>query len=448
MSHPDFTVEGRVIDAAGITEHARIEVTGSRILSATPLDSGTTHASDEGSDEASGRAPSASSSSAMWSESDLPTIVPGFVDLHNHGGDGGAFPTGDEESCRRAALFHRRHGTTTLLASLVSANEQEIVRQLDIQKQLADEGLIAGVHLEGPFVNAYKCGAQNPDRIVPADADMFARAASRNPGLIRQITLAPESPGAEACLDVCAREGIILSLGHTDADYDTTIDFVSKAVERGIMVTATHLFNAMPPLHHRAPGAAAAMITAAKKFPGRLFVELIADGVHLHNGTVDMVTEALPDSAFFITDAMEAAGKADGSYVLGALAVTVADGVARLTTTDGSVGSIAGGTSTLFDQFVRAVQRGFDPVDAVRFTSATAGRVLGFGREEAGEGDSPDTGTPSRDAGALGGDTSVGHLSVGAPADFVVMDPNFQLREVYAAGQALHVRESEPGATS
>ncbi|MDO4915748.1 MAG: hypothetical protein Q3981_09200, partial [Corynebacterium sp.] len=199
-------------------------------------------------------------------------------------------------------------------------------------------------------------------------------------------------------------------------------------------------FNAMPPLHHRAPGAAAAMITAAKKFPGRVFVELIADGVHLHNGTVDMVTESLPDSAFFITDAMEAAGKADGSYVLGALAVTVADGVARLTTTDGSVGSIAGGTSTLFDQFVRAVQRGFDPADAVRFTSATAGRVLEFGHEESGGGSSGDASSavPSSAAG-----TSAGHLTVGAPADFVVVDPNFQLREVYAAGQALHVCEGE-----
>ena len=431
MSHPDFTVEGRAIDAAGITEHARIEVTGSRISSVIPLDSETTHASNEASneasDEVSGQAPSASGSSAMWSASDMPTIIPGFVDLHNHGGDGGAFPTGDEESCRRAAEFHRRHGTTTLLASLVSANEQEIVRQLDILKPLADEGLIAGVHLEGPFVNAHKCGAQNPDRIVPADADMFARAASRHPGLIRQITLAPESPGAEACLDVCAREGIILSLGHTDADYDTTMNFVSKAVDRGIMVTATHLFNAMPPLHHRTPGAAAAMITAAKKFPGRVFVELIADGVHLHNGTVDMVTESLPDSAFFITDAMEAAGKADGSYVLGALAVTVADGVARLTTTDGS----------LFDQFVRAVRRGFDPVDAVRFTSATAGRVLGFGRDASGD---PGSAVSSSAAG-----TRAGHLSVGAPADFVVVDPNFELQEVYAAGQALHVREGETG---
>lgn len=424
MSHPDFTVEGRIIDAAGITDHARIEVTGSRISSVTPLDSGTTDASDQ---TPSVSDTSANSPSPLWSASSMPTIIPGFVDLHNHGGDGGAFPTGDEDSCRRAALFHRRHGTTTLLASLVSANEEEIVRQLDILKPLADEGLIAGVHLEGPFVNAHKCGAQNPDRIVPADADMFARAASRHPGLIRQITLAPESPGAEDCLDVCAREGIIVSLGHTDADYDTTMDFVSTAVDRDIMVTATHLFNAMPPLHHRAPGAAAAMITSAKKFPGRVFVELIADGVHLHNGTVDMVTEALPDSAFFITDAMEAAGKADGSYVLGALAVTVADGVARLTTTDGSVGSIAGGTSTLFDQFARAVRRGVDPVDAVRFTSATAGRVLGWGGA-----------TPQ------GGDTSTGHLSVGAPADFVVVDPNFDLREVYAAGQALHVQEDEP----
>lgn len=198
MSHPDFTVEGRVIDAAGITEHARIEVTGSRISSVTPLDSETTHASNEASDEVSGQAPSASGSSAMWSASDMPTIIPGFVDLHNHGGDGGAFPTGDEESCRRAAEFHRRHGTTTLLASLVSANEQEIVRQLDILKPLADEGLIAGVHLEGPFVNAHKCGAQNPDRIVPADADMFARAASRHPGLIRQITPKMRNMG-EAC---------------------------------------------------------------------------------------------------------------------------------------------------------------------------------------------------------------------------------------------------------
>ena len=218
---------------------------------------------------------------------------------------------------------------------------------------------------------------------------------------------------------MCADHNIIVSIGHTDADYDTTMAFVEMAVDRTITVTATHLFNAMPPLHHRAPGAAAAMIAAAKKFPGRVFVELIADGVHLHDGTVGMVTDAVPESAFFITDAMEAAGKPDGSYVLGALSVTVDGGVARLTTQDGSAGAIAGGTSTLFDQFVRAVRRGLDPVAAVRFTSATAGRVL--------LGDGPSSSV-------MGSSCMSGRITANAPADFIIMGPDFDLREVYIGG--------------
>ncbi|MCZ9309802.1 amidohydrolase family protein [Corynebacterium uberis] len=309
---------------------------------------------------------------------DLPLAVPGFVDLHNHGGARGAFPTGTLEQCRTAAAFHRDHGTTTLLASLVSGTEDELTSQVQVLTELVDSGEIAGIHLEGPFINACRCGAQAPTRIQPGDPDMLARIIDASLGTVRQITFAPETPHAAELLAVCADNGVIASLGHSDADYDTTRAVLDRAAELGVTVTATHLFNAMPPLHHRDPGIAAALIEAAAE--GRTWVELIADGVHLADGTVDMVTAAVGDHALAVTDAMEAAGMPDGSYILGPLDVTVAGGVARLSTSDATPGAIAGGTTTLLDQFHRYRARHGGPA-AVRLTSTNAAAALGLDGE-------------------------------------------------------------------
>ncbi|MEX3516782.1 amidohydrolase family protein [Corynebacterium camporealensis] len=343
---------------------------------------------------------------ASSSASDELTWVPGFVDLHNHGGNLGAFPSGTLEECRRAADFHRAHGTTTLLASLVSGNHAELCGQAEILAQLAEAGEIAGIHMEGPFVNAGKCGAQDPSRIVDGDPELFASVIDAAGGHLRAMTFAPETAAVPELLDLCAQHKIIASLGHTTADYELTVSVIAQAHERGVTVTATHLFNAMPPVHHREPGAVAALLNAAKA--GEAYVELIADGVHLADGTVDM---AYSGRAFAITDAMEAAGVSDGEYKLGHLRVQVTDGVARVDS-----GSIAGGTSTLAEQFARFAQR-HGLAEAVRFTSTTAAHVL-------------------CDAG-LQQATELGEVGIGKRANLVGLDSQLQVRRVMNGGREL-----------
>lgn len=376
------TIEARVISAHADLGPCRVSIAGDTISAVEPIDNAV---------------------------SELPILVPGFIDLHNHGGNKGAFPTGSEEDCRRAALFHRNHGSTTLYASTVSGNADELTRQARILAPLVEEGLIAGIHLEGPFVNPCKCGAQNPDRITPGDPQLFREIIKASGHTVRSMTFAPETAHVQEIIDICAEENVLVSLGHTDGDYETTVAAIDYAAEAGATVTATHLFNAMPPIHHRAPGAAGALIAQAAE--GKCYLELIGDNVHLHPGTVDMVARSLPEAVFAVTDAMEAAGIEDGSYVLGALDVVVKDGVARLATADGSEGALAGGTSTLADQFRIYAQR--HPEDlpaAVRFTSTNAARVM----------KKSDT---------------LGDIAPGYRADLVLLDHDLRPTRILVAGQ-------------
>lgn len=383
------TIEARVISAHADLGNCRVGIEGETITTVEPLDKGARENSD----------------------AQLPIMVPGFIDLHNHGGNKGAFPTGSEEDCRRAALFHRYHGSTTLYASTVSGNAGELTRQARILAPLVEEGLIAGIHLEGPFVNPCKCGAQNPDRITPGDPELFRKIIEASGNTVRSMTFAPETAHVEEIIDICAAENVLVSLGHTDGDYETTCAAINYAAKAGATVTATHLFNAMPPIHHRAPGAAGALIAQAAE--GKCFLELIGDDVHLHPGTVDMVARALPDAVFAVTDAMEAAGIEDGKYILGALDVVVKDGVARLATTDGSEGALAGGTSTLADQFrIYATRHPEDLPAAVRFTSTNAARVI----------QRSDT---------------LGDIAPGYRADLVLLDQDFHPTRIYVGGQEL-----------
>lgn len=304
---------------------------------------------------------------------DYLTWVPGFVDLHNHGGNKGAFHTGTVEDCERAANFHLAHGTTTLLASLVSGTRDELCSQSELLAGLAERGLIHGIHMEGPFISACRCGAQDPSRITEGDPEFFADVIEAARGHLRSITFAPETDNATELMKLCAKHNIIASLGHTDADFATTLAMVEYGRRLGATVTATHLFNAMPQIHHRDPGAAAALITAGRAQLAH--VELVADGVHLDDGTVDMVAGL---GAFAVTDAVEAAGMPDGMYRLGQLDVIVIDGVARITDEAGKPAAIAGGTSTLAQQFSRFASR-HSLEEAVEFTSTVAADVAGLG---------------------------------------------------------------------
>ncbi len=323
---------------------------------------------------------------------DDPLILPGLVDVHNHGAVGHGFPTSDAEGCAAAAAHHRRWGTTTLFASTVSALPADLARQVEVLADVADDGHIDGIHLEGPFINSCRCGAQDPRAIVPGDPAALEMILDAGRGHVRAITLAPETARIDDLLRVCAEHGIVASFGHTDADYDVTARAIDAANDLGLTVTATHLFNAMPPIHHRKPGAAAALMAASAR--GEAFVELIADGVHLSDAMVDLVRATTgPDGITLVSDAMAAAGMADGDYVLGSLPVTVHGGVARLKVDGGSgtdtpntdipntdtpLGAIAGGTSTIHDQVLRMLHRGIDAATVARMAATTGAKAAGF----------------------------------------------------------------------
>lgn len=321
------------------------------------------------------------------------TILPGLVDLHCHGGGGASFPDATSlADVARAADEHLRHGTTTLVASLVTAPPEVLVARSALLADAAEAGIVAGIHLEGPFLSHARCGAQNPDDMLAGDPALVARLVEAARGRLVTMTVAPEVPGvADAggsggtdVLDALARGGVVPSVGHTDASageveqaIDRAFDLLAQAPgARDGRLTATHLFNGMRPVHHRDPGPVMACLAAAAR--GELVVELVADGTHLDDATTLAVFDLVgAQSIALVTDAMAAAGMADGDYQLGPMAVRVADGVARIVTEDGAPGAIAGGVTHLLDVVRNVVAAGVPLVDAVLAASATPASVLG-----------------------------------------------------------------------
>nr|WP_255455463.1 N-acetylglucosamine-6-phosphate deacetylase [Microlunatus sp. Gsoil 973] len=265
-------------------------------------------------------------------------VVPGFVDTHTHGGGGFDLATTDVDAARSVIDFARRSGTTSLYASLVTAPLEVLEDQLRCLAPLVDSGELAGIHLEGPFLSYGKRGAHDPDLLRDPDPDAVDRLLSAADGRLSMITIAPELPGAPDAIARFSSAGVSVAVGHTEGDDRST----RSALDAGAGV-ATHLFNGMPAIHHRQPGPVPVLLT-----DDRVLVELICDGVHLHPEVIRMAIDAAGiDRVALITDAMIATGMADGDYTLGGLQVTVADGVARLQTADGSQGSIAGSTLTM-----------------------------------------------------------------------------------------------------
>lgn len=319
-------------------------------------------------------------------------LLPGLVDLHNHGGGGAGFPEAmTRDDAMLAVAEHRRSGTTTLLASLVTADRRTLLARTALLAGLAEDGEIAGIHLEGPFLSHARRGAQSADALVAGDAGLVRELAAAARGHLRTMTVAPEvdgvgGPGGAATALVEA--GAIPSLGHTDATTEEAEELIAEVAgalreaardgEPRREMTATHLFNGMRPLRHRDPGPVAACLAAAAR--GELVVELVADGVHLAPATVRSVMATLgADRVALVTDAMAASGMADGAYNLGPVAVAVRDGVARMTHPDRPEGgAIAGGTAHLIDVVRATVGAGVPLVDAVRSASWVPARVLGM----------------------------------------------------------------------
>ncbi|MFD5415074.1 N-acetylglucosamine-6-phosphate deacetylase [Streptomyces nojiriensis] len=325
-------------------------------------------------------------------------IVPGFVDMHNHGGGGASFTSGTAEDVLKGVRTHREHGTTTLVASTVTGDLDELARRAALLAELTQAGEIAGIHFEGPFINACRKGAHKEDLLRDPDPAEVRKLIDAAHGAARMFTLATELPGGLDSVRLLAEHGVIAAIGHTDATYEQT----RAAIDAGATV-ATHLFNAMPPLAHREPGPIAALLEDE-----RITVELINDGTHLHPAALELAFHhAGAHRVALITDAMDAAGFGDGTYHLGPLEVEVKHGVARLV----EGGSIAGSTLTLDTAFKRSVTLDKLPVESVvQAISANPAKLIGLYDE-------------------------IGSLEPGKYADLVVLDAAFDIKGVMRRGE-------------
>lgn len=294
-------------------------------------------------------------------------LTPGFVDIHGHGGAGASFDDG-VEAIRTARALHRAHGTTRAVVSLVTASLDELERRVsEIADLMTTDADILGSHLEGPFLDPAHHGAHNPSLLrEPAAADV-GRLLAAGRGTVRQVTIAPELPGGFEAIRLIVAAGAAAAVGHTSADAAQA----ARAFDAGATIL-THAFNAMPGIHHRAPGP---VLTAAADH--RVILEAIADNVHLDPHVIKLIFDSAPGHVALVTDAMAAAGSADGSYDLGTVKVTVTDGIARADDT----GSIAGSTLTQDVALQRAVQAGVSLVDAVRALTETPATAIGYGAE-------------------------------------------------------------------
>ncbi|WP_245595501.1 N-acetylglucosamine-6-phosphate deacetylase [Glycomyces tenuis] len=328
-------------------------------------------------------------------------VLPGFVDVHCHGGGGFSLAGGDPESARGAAAFHASRGTTTLVASMVSSTHEFLLSATRAMRPLVADGTLAGVHYEGPYISEAKCGAHVTSVLRDPDTAELGELIDAGDGAVKMVTIAPELPGAIEAIEFLDSRGVVASIGHTDASYEQT----AAGIDAGAQA-ATHLFNAMRAFNHRDPGPIPALIADE-----RIFSEIIADPVHLHPGTMRFAFDvSLPGWTILVSDAMDAAGLADGSYQLGRHEVSVSDGVATVAGTD----VIAGSTITL--------------LDAVRNTVTLAGQSMEAAAQMAAA-------TPAE----LLGLHDVGSLEAGKLADAVVLDDELRLVSVMRRGVWLDV---------
>ena len=321
-------------------------------------------------------------------------LLPGFIDLHMHGG-GGFDVTRSAEDMAAALAFHRTRGVTSALVSLMAQPVDTMCEQLGWVAALAAAGDVTGGHLEGPFLAEARCGAQNPANLLDPDPLVLSKLLEAGQGSVRTVTLAPELPGALELVAELAASGVVAAIGHTGASYDQA----AAALAAGASL-ATHLFNAMGSGSQRAPGPSIAALDSDA------YLELINDGVHVHESLIRLVAQAAAHRLCFITDAVSATGAGDGNFSLGDQLIVVRGGEARLPPGN----RLAGSTLTMDEAVRRAVQVVGLPIEVA---SAAA------------------SGNPAR---ALGLDSRTGSIAAGLDADLVVLDPELAVRGVMRRG--------------
>ena len=327
--------------------------------------------------------------------SGAPRIIPGFVDLHVPGG-GGADVMQGADAVRTAARLHAGHGTTSFLPATITAPETDLRAALAgigaVQRERqSGEARVLGAHMEGPFINAGRLGAQPPFARTP-DAEFIAEICAEE--VVKLVTLAPEIEGGMDAITQIAAAGIAVQIGHSDADYETTCAALNAGA-RGF----THLFNAMSALHHRAPGVVGAALAHAE------YAAIIPDGVHVADGALRAALRAIP-KLFMVTDATAAAGMPDGDYPLGSHTVRKRGDSVFL-----GDDTLAGSALTMDAAFARLLALGLQIEDVSRRVSTYPADFIGrFDR---------------------------GRIAPQCWADFVVLDGNQNIAEVVIEGQAI-----------
>jgi N-acetylglucosamine-6-phosphate deacetylase len=331
--------------------------------------------------------------SIKLSESDY--IIPGFIDIHIHGSQGADVMDADVDALDVISKSIHSHGVTSYLATTMTASDENILKSMQAiakytNTQYIQRAKIAGIHLEGPFISSGKIGAQNPNYLQGADVSKLANWHSASNNLIRKITIAPEIENADKVIQYCNTQNIISSIGHTNC----TMAQALKAIDSGCS-HATHLFNAMSPIEHRNPGAATALLMSKK-----VLAELIVDGIHLHPDMVKFTLEIKGgDNIALVTDAMSAQGAGEGVFDLGGQRVIVRNGEARLEN-----GVLAGSVLTMNKALENMMKfAGCSLHQAVKMTSTNQAKSLGFKK---------------------------GQIKIGYDAEFVVLDKNYQIKQV------------------
>jgi len=336
------------------------------------------------------------------------TVVPGFIDIHAHGGGGCDIEDGNFESLEKMCITHAAHGTTGILPATTSPPRGLLLEVAGLFRSYTGRPTsrgaeVLGIHLEGPWLNPKMKGAQPLSGIRRPSIDELDRLIDASSGNIRMVTLAPEMPGALDLIRHAKDSGLIVSLGHSSATYDQVLAAVDKGATH-----ITHAYNAMSGLHHRNPGMVGAMLSC-----DRLTVDVILDGFHIHRAAAKILLKCKgKDNVALITDATMAAGMPEGEYELGGQKVIHKDGAVRLPD-----GTLAGSALTM-DKAVRylVLELGCSLSDAVKMASQTPARILGLDKKK-------------------------GSVEVGKDADLVLLDKDLQVKATFVCGDPVYVQE-------
>lgn len=315
-------------------------------------------------------------------------LLPGFVDIHCHGGGGHYFSDLTDVGIERAIQTHASHGTTSMLASLVTEPVENLLAQIKRLNPFINKSALRGIHLEGPYLSHTHCGAHDPALLRQPTIEELKQLIDASGNMIKMVTIAPELDGSLKAIEFLVNEGIIAALGHTGANSTIARDSLSAGA-----TLITHFNNGMPKIGTRDNINSVAL---SEKF---VDLELILDGHHVNDADVASIVDVAKDRIIAVTDAMSAAGQPDGPYTIGKLGVTVKDSVARLD----SNGALAGSTLTMDVAFLNLINKfGYSIPEAVAATSTKAAQKAGL--------------------------HDVGSISVGKKADFVELSASGQIK--------------------